>query len=223
MSWWDILKNAKISGKSKGKGTSFDASKIKINLDEDDKCNKKLQEWANKLKNYDLLMKKRFEGNKLLQKYFEISSITKSNNHVNGFMLVQKGVNTHSQYHLHEEVFFSYEPVPEEVACKAIDMLEKSTTSERHHLPDEESIITIKGIEYEIEIRNQFNYQDNAAEIMILEKGRPKVHIGWSNGENTDSGTDEYQRELKGSEQHNNVYHISGYYEAGKFGYSWWK
>lgn len=41
MNWWDILKNAKISGKAKGKGTSFDASKIKINIDKDDCCGKK--------------------------------------------------------------------------------------------------------------------------------------------------------------------------------------
>lgn len=36
--WWEILKNAKVSGKSTGKGSSFDASKIKINLDEPDDC-----------------------------------------------------------------------------------------------------------------------------------------------------------------------------------------
>ena len=39
MNWWNILKNAKISGRSKCK--SFDASKIKINIDKDD-CKKKL-------------------------------------------------------------------------------------------------------------------------------------------------------------------------------------
>jgi len=40
--WWDIIKNAKLSGKAKGKGTSFDASKIKINVDKDD-CKKELK------------------------------------------------------------------------------------------------------------------------------------------------------------------------------------
>ena len=221
MNWWDILKNTKLSGKAKGKGTSFDASKIKINIDEDDKCNKKLQEWANKLKNYDLLMKKRYEGNKLLQKHFEISSLTRQLKSANSFMLIQKGANTNSQYHLHEEVVFFYKPVPEEVACKAIDMLEKSTTSDKYGISDEESIITIKGIEYEIWMRNQYNYQDNSTEIAILVKGIPKVYLGWGNGENTESGTDEYQRDFRGSE--NNVYDLSGYTEARKFGYSWWK
>ena len=50
MKWWNILKNAKISGKTKGKGTSFDASKIKINIDKDDCCDKfwlKIQTFSN--------------------------------------------------------------------------------------------------------------------------------------------------------------------------------
>jgi len=44
--WWEILKNAKLSGKAKG--TSFDASKIKINLDKND-CKERLRKliWFN--------------------------------------------------------------------------------------------------------------------------------------------------------------------------------
>jgi len=42
--WWNILKNTKLSGKAKGKGTSFDASKIKINIDKND-CKKKLLQY----------------------------------------------------------------------------------------------------------------------------------------------------------------------------------
>ena len=38
MNWWKILKNSKVSGKATGKGKSFDASKIKINIDKDDCC-----------------------------------------------------------------------------------------------------------------------------------------------------------------------------------------
>jgi len=50
MDWWTILKNAKVSGKAKGKGSSFDASKIKINIDKDDCCEefwKTIQEFMN--------------------------------------------------------------------------------------------------------------------------------------------------------------------------------
>ena len=44
--WWEILKNAKLSGKATG--TSLDASKIKINIDEG-KCKEKLRKliWFN--------------------------------------------------------------------------------------------------------------------------------------------------------------------------------
>ena len=44
MSWWKILKNAKVSGKAKGEGvgTSFDASKIKINIDKNN-CKEELK------------------------------------------------------------------------------------------------------------------------------------------------------------------------------------
>ena len=52
MNWWNILKNAKISGK--GKGKSFDASKIKINIDDKDDCCeefwKTIQEFRNEHK-----------------------------------------------------------------------------------------------------------------------------------------------------------------------------
>jgi len=39
MTWWNILKNSKISGRSKSK--SFDASKVKITIDKND-CKEKL-------------------------------------------------------------------------------------------------------------------------------------------------------------------------------------
>ncbi len=220
MNWWDILKNAKLSGKAKSKGTTLDSSRIKIKRPKED-CNMKLQEWANKLKNYDLLMKKRFEGNKLLQKHFEIA-IDEKLEFANKFYLNQKGEDIYSKHHLHEFVYFFYEPVPEEVACKAIDMLEKSTTTDELYSSPNISTITVKGIEYQIAITNQYTYQRNGTAIQIHENGKPKVILHWENGENTDSGTDEYQRELKGVND-NNVYHLSGYYLAGKFGYSWWK
>ena len=44
--WWEILKNAKLSGKAKGK--SFDASKIKINIDDKDDCKRELKKILSK-------------------------------------------------------------------------------------------------------------------------------------------------------------------------------
>lgn len=38
MKWWDILKSAKVSSKTSSKGSSFDASKIKVNIKDDESC-----------------------------------------------------------------------------------------------------------------------------------------------------------------------------------------
>jgi len=225
MNWWDILKNAKLSGKAKGKGTSFDASKININIDEDDKCNKKLQEWANKLKNYTLLMEMRFKRMKLLQKHFEIVEDTSSS--LKGVELKQKKTSQKYIYEgimvgLHESVRFLYNPVPEEVACKAIDMLKKSTTIDDYDVDN--SSIDAKGLPYLISVVNRQTYASNLCGLSISVQGKILVSLSWSNGKNLVTGTNEFNRDLKSdSDKNKNVYHLSGYYEAGKFGYSWWK
>ena len=41
--WWDILKNARLSGKTEGKTGTLDTSRIKI--DTDDNCKKELFNW----------------------------------------------------------------------------------------------------------------------------------------------------------------------------------
>ena len=48
MNWFNVLKNTKLSGKAKGKGTSFDASKIKINIDKKD-CKEELKRILSKV------------------------------------------------------------------------------------------------------------------------------------------------------------------------------
>ena len=225
MNWWNILKNTKLSGKAKGKGTSFDASKIKINIDEDDKCNKQLQEWANKLKNYNLLMKKEYNGNKILQKHFEMVEDTTSS--VKRVELKQKKTCQKYIYDgmmvgLYESVRFLYNPVPEKIACKAIDMLKKSTTSDDYDVDDR--VIDAKGLPYLISVVNRHTYASNQCGLSISVQGKGLVSLSWSNGENLGEATDEFKRDLKSlTDINKNVYHLSGYYEAQGFGYSWWK
>ena len=55
MNWWKVLKNAKISGKAKGKGSSFDASKIKINIDDKDDCCEEFWKTIQEFKNEHIL------------------------------------------------------------------------------------------------------------------------------------------------------------------------
>jgi len=56
MRWWKILKNAKISGKAKGKGSSFDASKIKINIDDKDDCCEEFWKTIQEFKNEHIIV-----------------------------------------------------------------------------------------------------------------------------------------------------------------------
>ena len=225
MNWWEILKNAKISGKAKGKGTSFDASKIKVNIDEDDKCNKQLQEWANKLKNYNLLMKEKSNENKILQKHFQVvwtSPLFGKKVELKQKKTSQKYVYEGIKVGLYESVKFRYNPVPEEVACKAIDMLKKSTTSDDYD-PDRAEI-DVKGLPYLIIVANRHTYDDNQCGLTISVQGKTLVALSWSNGENLSTGTDEFERDLKSfTDINKNVYYVSGYYESRDFGYNWWK
>ena len=67
--WWDILKNAKISGKAKGKGSSFDASKIKINIDKPDDCCEKFWLKIQEFSNYNIIVISSLQGLKNIQDY----------------------------------------------------------------------------------------------------------------------------------------------------------
>jgi len=54
--WWEILKNAKVSGKATGKGSSFDASKIKINIDDKDDCCEEFWKTIQEFKNEHIIV-----------------------------------------------------------------------------------------------------------------------------------------------------------------------
>ena len=216
MNWWNIVKNLK--GKGKAKGSTLDASKIKINIQDGD-CNKQLQAWARKLKNYSLLLKERYNGNELLKKHFVVSK-DEQNDRTNKFTLHQKRTSKEYDYGsnspLYEETYYKYEPVPENVACKAIDMLKKSTTGDY----DSEDREEIDG--YSIVIYNYHEYQSNTTSLTILKDKMELVEIGWSNGEDLSTGTNSYDEDFERGTP-NNVYQLSGYYEAKKFGYTWWE
>ena len=214
--WWDILKNAKLS--AKGKGKTLDTSRLKVNI-QDDNCNKQLQAWARKLKNYSLLLKERYNGNELLKKHFAVFK-EEQNDRAKNFTIRQKPTSkdfdSGSHAYLYEETYYKYEPVPENVACKAIDMLKKSTTGDYGSEDKEE----IDG--YSIVIDSFYEYQSNATSLVISKDKMQLVVIGWSNGEDLSIGTDSYYEDFERGTP-NNVYQVSGFYDARKFGYSWWE
>jgi hypothetical protein len=131
MSWWDILKNAKISGKAKGKGTSFDASKIKINIDKDD-CNKKLEQWAKNAKKVPLILPNLYSNNKWFRENFR-----KNLNTIFTASFLFKKYEADSRYDMESDVFNIreditgvYNTIPEKVACKAISQFNSSSDFE---------------------------------------------------------------------------------------------
>ncbi|MDA8843763.1 hypothetical protein N9O19_05595 [Euryarchaeota archaeon] len=216
MSWFDILKNLK--GKAKGKGSTLDTSRLKVNI-QDDNCNKQLQAWARKLKNYSLLLRERYNGNELLKKHFAVFK-EEQNDRAKNFTIRQKPTSkdfdSGSHAYLYEETYYKYEPVPENVACKAIDMLKKSTTGDYGSEDKEE----IDG--YSIVIDSFYEYQSNTTSLVISKDKMQLVVIGWSNGEDLSIGNDSYYEDFERGTP-NNVYQVSGFYDARKFGYSWWE
>jgi len=216
MSWFDILKNLK--GKAKCKGSTLDTSRLKVNI-QDDNCNKQLQAWARKLKNYSLLLRERYNGNELLKKHFAVFK-EEQNDRAKNFTILQKPTSkdfdSGSHAYLYEETYYKYEPVPENVACKAIDMLKKSTTGDYGSEDKEE----IDG--YSIVIDSFYEFQSNTTSLVISKDKMQLVVIGWSNGENLSAGTDSYYEDFERGTP-NNVYQVSGFYDARKFGYSWWE
>jgi len=216
MSWFDILKNLK--GKAKGKGSTLDTSRLKVNI-QDDNCNKQLQAWARKLKNYSLLLRERYNGNELLKKHFAVFK-EEQNDRAKNFTILQKPTSkdfdSGSHAYLYEETYYKYEPVPENVACKAIDMLKKSTTGDYGSEDKEE----IDG--YSIVIDSFYEFQSNTTSLVISKDKMQLVVIGWSNGEDLSEGTYSYYEAFERGTP-NNVYQVSGFYDARKFGYSWWE
>ena len=221
--WFDIIKNLK--GKAKSKGKTLDTSDFKIDIEDND-CNKQLQEWARKLKNYSLLLQERYYDNELMVKHFEVGEDS-NYNWAKEFTLYQKPTSQKYLYsrkpYLEEGTYFTYEPVPENIACKAIDMLKKSTTGDRGY-DLHGATETAKIGKYEIRVFNYHEYQHNMTGITITIPKEEKlfVNIAWFNGEDINSGEDTFDKDFP-IESGKTVFDISGYYEARKFGYSWWK
>jgi len=214
--WWDILKNLK--GKAKGKGSTLDASKIKVNV-QDDECNKQLKAWANKIRNMPLILKQRYNENKLIQKHFFVTQDLKKTDVVATMFRLQlkdrATSNRRSDGYLYEQSYYHYAPVPEKVACKAIDMLKNSATGEYNS----EDIKTIDG--YRITVSNVFEYQDNEVVLEIDKNDLTYVHLGWSNGENVDAPNEEFKKDFP--KPYRGIFTVSGFYEAHEIIYDWWE
>jgi len=145
MTWFDILK--KLTGKTKGKGSTLDTDRIKINIQEDN-CNKKLQEaqvfcaaYARKI---EQVIKK------TVKEINENNPPTNAKGHTDGFKgtapltLFDKYVDIDDEIttyrlptrinrgNLSIYVYHKYEPIDEEAACKLIEMFNSEKAKENN-------------------------------------------------------------------------------------------
>ncbi len=191
-------------------------------------CLKKLEEMANKLENYNLLLEERWNAgwsdfaeyykpiptNLHLTNWQEFA--VKIKNKYRGYTAY---VDTHIDIYEHKEVYFN--PIPEDVACEALRILnthQRTSTdydSAKHYDYNGWTIIRDYNEDYQ---RNR-----NGIEIADPD-GASQISIYWGNGEDNGSIHDPNNPDLylyDASER--NIYRISGYYDAQEFGFSWHK
>lgn len=161
MNWKDILKNVITQGRVK------EIEDIDIDIEDDD-CNRKLQQLANKLKNTKSLLEQTWDKGWDEDKYsyhpvvqdmvlpFDRDAVLDEERHkqpeFTGFFIKDKK-SPHITI-LSERLFYTYNPVPEEVACKALEMLKLERTDK-----------------YEMEVGGQVydiaSYYENKGEVGI--------------------------------------------------------
>jgi hypothetical protein len=165
------------------------------------------------MKNYTPLLKERWDkGWPAFKEYYTV-------NHNDGGNYNTFRVNLKEEYggkkqrlysDIYELVDYSYEPVPEEVACMALKMLS-----------EENEAFKIIG-DYTISRKFEVDYQDNVNELDILFRGEYVISISWRHGEHVQNIRDEGKNIDTLFGEHN-IFDISGYYEARNFGFSWHK
>lgn len=214
MSWKDILKETITQGKVK------EIEDIDIDIEDDD-CNRKLQQMANKLKNYNLLLKQRWEaGWPQHQEYFEIES-DKQRADYSSFEILVKEENkfTSLDQYIFEATIFKYNPIPENVACRVLEILEETPQTDKEY----NSAVIFEFEGYTIYRDFNLDYQNNVNRLVVTSPNKKEeIELSWANGE--DIGlVRRGGRDINLVMGSNNIYRISGYYDAREFGFSWHK
>lgn len=150
--WWDILKEAKVTNRSKTGGTVKDGD-VSISFDED--CNKKLKELQRFLKSYGTTIfsvlkttvEKINKNNPPTNKETRHDNIAGTEplilkkevgNHYRGMVEYQIGTRI-SRGTLSIYVFYEYKPISEESACKLIELFNSPESDDLNMNTDIES------------------------------------------------------------------------------------
>ncbi len=207
MNWWTIVKQGKILTLPKTQLRIKKPEKV----DTDDTCNKKLEEYANKVKGLKMHMKDFFntelsnsKWNGLLQikrdmtrtkQWSEGFAIEPSQNAIVGVSGSQYITEGGWQF---EAKAWKYTEVPEKVACAALDLLQNAQfTGEYDSGAHKADIKEIDG--WVIEIVAVSGYQHNELTLLITDSAKTKyIHISTSCGEwlslpNDDDGNNHHK------------------------------
>jgi len=218
MKWIDILKETVTQSRVK------EIEDIDIDI-EDDECNRKLQKMYNKLKNYNLLLRQRWEaGWPRYAEYFDAKRNERDeiSSRFTIYEKPKKGELDNFFAVFHERTDFIYNPVPEPVACKALEILK----SHQRTYSDGGSIDSHKthyfehdGVTWKIVRSFNFDYQDNHNKLVIMkeEEWPPLIRLEWGNGESFFGIYDKNNKRIDTS----GINKYSGYYDAREFGFSW--
>ena len=192
-------------------------------------CLKKLEELANKLKNYNILLEERWNaGWSDFSEYYE-PLVTKHSTADTVEAFYQFGLKIKDEYSIHsfsnhldlhenKEVIFN--PIPEDVACEALRILNTHQKTSMEY--DSEQHYDYKGW-FIVRDYNQ-DYQRNRNSIEIADPdGALQISLHWGNGEDNGTIEDPNNPDVFQYGRERNLYRISGYYDAWDFGFNWHK
>ncbi len=215
MKWQNILKETITQGRVK------EIEDIDIDIEDDD-CNRKLQRMANKLKNYNLLLRQRWKaGWPQNQKYFEIErDEQRADFSFFGLKVKEENKFTSLKQYIFESAASIYNPIPENVACKVLEILEETPQTDKEY----GSAITIEFEGYIIYRDFNFNWQYNVNRLEVTSpSGKNEIMLSWTNGEDTGLVRGVGGETVNLARGSNNIYRTSGYYDARESGFNWHK
>ena len=182
--WWNILKQPKLSLSPK----TFTAFKIPPKEEEEGDCNRRLKEYYNKLKNRQLSLYLTLNQFQLHSDNFNVDKIEVEYNKQTYVNYWPKGRErwSGSMDMAQESISHKYEPVPEPVACKALEWMKEN--SDRKPYPD--NYIEIDGIKYFITIKKiDDKYHREESLIIAPQRGKNMIYLAhyiknmWDNPE----------------------------------------
>ena len=181
--------------------------------EEEDECNNQLKAYADKIKSKQMYIKDAFNS-KYMDPWREQFTVKKDESSKNTTMYTLDQVNSRAWVEpLFEHNYYNYSPIPEKVACKALEMLKNEQAKENEY---DYEWTKEKVDEFEIVIKFTYNYQYTALHLVIWEHlaQEPSISIGCLVGEDVAPFPDGVPFISGGATKEDNMYYAIAFYEA---------